>query len=92
MTEYTWLIIGTYIIVFLAGLVGGSVSMAIHATKLFKSHAEKDIKELNRLLTSFSQGNKPWKTDEGDEWKARCIHGNSIMTECVACTEANRGK
>ena len=91
MNEYGWLIIGTYIIVFLAGLIGGSVSMAIHATKLFKSHAERDIKELNRLLRMF-QNNKVTKTEEGDEWKVRCVHGNSIMSDCVECDKANRGK
>ncbi|KKN19571.1 hypothetical protein LCGC14_0944280 [marine sediment metagenome] len=90
MTEIQWLVIGTYITVFLAGIVGGSVSMAIYATKLFKRTTENDLKELNRLLQEFSQGKT--RTEAGDEWKIKCVHGNSIMTECVACNEANRGK
>ena len=90
MTEVQWLIMGTYLVVFLGGMAIGSVSMAIHAVKLFKNNTSNDIMELNRVMTMLVSYKPKPKLEEGDEWKAKCVHGNSIMTECVQCTEQNK--
>lgn len=93
MTETQWLIIGTYAVVFLGGMAIGAMSMAIQATKLFKRNSEQDIMELNHLMHMLAPGRPRHKSvEEGEEWKVKCVHGNSIMTECVQCTEQNKGK
>lgn len=92
MNEITWLIVGTYAVVFLAGFIGGFVSMAIYATKLFKSHAERDIKELNRLMHMLASGKPTHKPVEGDEWKMVCVHGIFVTSKCVECNKQNKGQ
>ncbi len=91
MTEVQWLIIGTYLVVFLGGMAIGSVASAIQAVKLYKDQADRDIKELNRVM-NILVSHKPKPLEEGEEWKVKCVHGNSIMTECVQCEEQNKGK
>jgi len=91
MNEITWLIVGTYGVVFLAGFIGGFVSMAVYAINLYKSHAEQDIAELNRLMHMLASGKPTHKpVEEGDEWKAVCVHGIFVTHACVECAEQNK--